>query len=179
MVRSKAYPRARVSVAVLEAMLAPYMHEGHLTVIVMFPRLPLKRRATVCLASRFATAAMGADINHSEVFRRCYRNGRTASLTQTEFVTGRRRSRKLENFTPALSRGPETCNRSLTASQWTISEAGSRNRKASRIQFWKDYVPKLSPPWTGRLLSWSCPNPQTLRPREFISIRERAPRQKV
>ena len=32
--------------------------------------------------------------------------------------------------------------------------------------FWRDYVPKLTPPWTGPLLSWTMCDPKTLTPRQ-------------
>jgi hypothetical protein len=42
--------------------------------------------------------------------------------------------------------------------------------------FWHDYVPQLSPPWTGKLLAWECPDPQTLKPRQlFFDPRADAP----
>ncbi len=31
--------------------------------------------------------------------------------------------------------------------------------------FWRDYVPKMSPPWPGRLLSWTMSHPITLKDR--------------
>jgi hypothetical protein len=33
-------------------------------------------------------------------------------------------------------------------------------------QRWRDYVPKLTPPWTGPLLSWTACEPRTLGPRK-------------
>ena len=32
--------------------------------------------------------------------------------------------------------------------------------------FWKEYVPKMTPPWTGALLSWSMSEPKTLKKRD-------------
>src|SRR4029453_4300829 len=37
--------------------------------------------------------------------------------------------------------------------------------KPEEYAFWRDYVPKLTPPWPGKLLSWSMSNPITLKPR--------------
>jgi hypothetical protein len=33
-------------------------------------------------------------------------------------------------------------------------------------QFWRDYVPKLQPAWTGPLFSWIASEPKTLKPRD-------------
>jgi hypothetical protein len=39
--------------------------------------------------------------------------------------------------------------------------------KPAEYDFWRDYVPQLTPAWTGKLLSWEPANPQTLKPRVF------------
>jgi hypothetical protein len=36
-----------------------------------------------------------------------------------------------------------------------------------RYRFWRDYVPKLTPPWPGKLLSWTTPNPRTMAPNHY------------
>ena len=42
--------------------------------------------------------------------------------------------------------------------------------------FWRDYIPALTPAWTGRLLSWTAPEPRNLQPvtRELFSTDPRA-----
>ncbi|MCZ2148589.1 MAG: FAD-dependent oxidoreductase, partial [Bryobacterales bacterium] len=40
--------------------------------------------------------------------------------------------------------------------------------KPAEYSFWRDYVPKLRPPWPGKLLSWRTTNPRTLEPRELV-----------
>jgi hypothetical protein len=37
--------------------------------------------------------------------------------------------------------------------------------KPAEYGFWREYVPRLSPAWPGRLLSWEQPDPRTLKPR--------------
>ena len=43
--------------------------------------------------------------------------------------------------------------------------------------FWRDYVPALSPAWTGKLLSWTAPEPRSLEPvtRELFPTDPAAP----
>ncbi|MBU4198379.1 MAG: FAD-dependent oxidoreductase [Verrucomicrobia bacterium] len=36
--------------------------------------------------------------------------------------------------------------------------------KPSNYQFWKNFTPSMSPPWSGRLLSWTYSQPWTLKP---------------
>ena len=40
--------------------------------------------------------------------------------------------------------------------------------KPEDYAFWGDYVPKVTPAWPGKLLSWSMPNPTTLGPRKVV-----------
>jgi hypothetical protein len=39
--------------------------------------------------------------------------------------------------------------------------------RPAEYAFWRDYAPKLTPPWPGKLLSWSMSHPVTLEPRPF------------
>lgn len=40
--------------------------------------------------------------------------------------------------------------------------------KPAQYERWRDYVPPTRPPWTGRLLDWTHPHPQTLEPRRRV-----------
>jgi len=39
--------------------------------------------------------------------------------------------------------------------------------RPARYDYWREYVPALTPPWPGRLLSWRVPNPRTMEPAEY------------
>jgi hypothetical protein len=39
--------------------------------------------------------------------------------------------------------------------------------KPPRYEFWRDYVPPLNPPWTGKLFDWTATHPKTLQRREL------------
>jgi FAD dependent oxidoreductase len=45
--------------------------------------------------------------------------------------------------------------------------ADHRIARPERYSFWRDYVPRLSPPWPGPLFSWSTPNPRTMEPNHY------------
>jgi len=48
-------------------------------------------------------------------------------------------------------------------------KAGGEDHTIERprdYKFWRDYVPRLTPPWTGPLLSWTMCDPKTLAPRK-------------
>jgi hypothetical protein len=46
--------------------------------------------------------------------------------------------------------------------------------KPARYDFWREFVPNLTPTWPGRLLSWTHPDPVTLRPRRRVLFGEEA-----
>jgi hypothetical protein len=39
--------------------------------------------------------------------------------------------------------------------------------RPERYAFWRDYVPALQPAWTGKLLSWECTDPISLKSRQI------------
>ncbi len=44
--------------------------------------------------------------------------------------------------------------------------------KPAQYERWRDYVPNLNPPWTGRLLDWTHCHPITLEPRPCVLFPE-------
>lgn len=48
-------------------------------------------------------------------------------------------------------------------------EDGTDNRisRPPRYEYWRDYVPQLTPPWPGPLFSWITPNPRTMQPNHY------------
>jgi hypothetical protein len=38
--------------------------------------------------------------------------------------------------------------------------------RPGEYEFWRDFVPQLTPPWTGRLFSWEFCEPSTLKPKK-------------
>lgn len=36
--------------------------------------------------------------------------------------------------------------------------------RPARYAYWRDFVPPVTPPWTGRLFSWEAPHPRTMAP---------------
>jgi hypothetical protein len=48
--------------------------------------------------------------------------------------------------------------------------------KPEQYERWRDYVPKLTPPWPGRLLDWTYSHPYTLKPFPLPFFPETPPR---
>jgi hypothetical protein len=46
---------------------------------------------------------------------------------------------------------------------------GQDNRipRPARYEYWRDFIPNLTPPWPGKLLSWVTPHPRTMQPQTY------------
>jgi len=87
-------------------------------------------------------------------------------LTGTEFVTGC--ESQSETGEP---RAPSTAQpANMQAATWCFPVEYLQDRdftidQPSQYEFWKDYVPPLTPAWPGKLFDWTYTHPVSLRPR--------------
>jgi FAD dependent oxidoreductase len=159
----------RVALAVLTAMLAPYASAGRLTVL-------LEHTPT------------GADVQRdrvSLVVVRDLKNGTARTLVAPYFLDATELGDLLplagvESVTGFESRNdtgeqraPETAqpnnHQSFTccfSMEYLPGEDHTIDRPAE-YDFWRDYVPQLSPAWPGKLLGPMSTHPVTLQPRPF------------
>ena len=159
----------RVSVAVLEAMLAPYVSSGQLTI---FPRHVAQAAGT--RGDRITDVTM-LDLESgtrrsiiANYFLDATELGDLLPLSNTEFVTGAEAQTKTGEMHAAAEAQPEN-SQSYTFC-FAIDHLDGEDHRIDRpaeYDFWRDYVPKLTPPWTGRLLNWSACEPKTLQPRNM------------
>ena len=47
--------------------------------------------------------------------------------------------------------------------------------KPEQYDFWRDYVPQLTPSWSGKMLSWAYSHPQTLEPMPRVLFPQESP----
>jgi hypothetical protein len=156
----------RVALAVLEAMLAPFVSTGQLTLL-------LEHRAT-------AADVEGDTVRSVEV---ADRGGRTRTLqapwfidatelgdllplTSTEFVTGAEARSETGELHAQEVADPN--NQQAFTVCFAIDHLDDENHTIDRPQeydFWRGYVPQLTPPWPGKLLDFTYTHPATLQPR--------------
>jgi hypothetical protein len=154
----------RVSVAVLEAFLAPYLGNGQLTLLLRHR----PKAATVSgdmvqsvtlidlLQNRDRTIAARYVLDATEL-------GDLLPLTKTEFVTGAEAQSETGELHASATAEPAN-SQSFTycfAVDYLSGEDHTIERPAD-YQFWRDYVPKLTPSWKGPLLNWTAREPKTL-----------------
>jgi len=158
----------RVSVAVLEALLAPYLGNGQLTVLLKHvPEAATTSGDRVTSVTVKQTDGDGRHTITADYFLDATELGDLLPLVKAEFVTGAEAQSATGEMHAASVAQPAN-SQSFTfcfAVDLLEGEDHTIDRPA-QYAFWKDYVPKLTPPWTGPLLNWTACEPKTLAPRQ-------------
>lgn len=89
-------------------------------------------------------------------------------LSGTDFVTGSEARRDTGEPSAPLEARPEN----VQAFSWCFAMEHHEGQdhtitRPPRYDYWRDYVPRIEPPWPGRLLSWVTPNPRTMQPNHY------------
>lgn len=165
---SKLAHEPKVSVAVLEAMLAPYASAGTLTVLLRHkPMAASVNRDAVTSVSLRSEAGVARTIS-AAYFLDATEQGDLLPLTRTEYVVGA--ESRAETGEPHAAEEASTANiQSFTVCFAMDLLPGEDHTidKPAEYDFWRDFVPQLTPAWTGKLFSWSPSEPKTLGQRVF------------
>ncbi len=160
----------RVSLAVLEAMLAPHAGGGRLTVLLRHKPVRADVASEAVRAVTLRDLANGGERTvHAAFFLDATEQGDLLPLTRTEYVTGFESRKQTgephgpEDAQPANIQSFTVCFAvdHLPGEDHTID-------KPDEYSFWRDYIPQLKPAWPGKLLSWSMSDPRTLKGRAVI-----------
>jgi hypothetical protein len=157
----------KVSLAVLEAMLAPYVASGQLVLLTEFRPVVVDvagdrlRAVTVEHVSGGHRVAISAPY-----FVDATEQGDLLPLAKCEFVTGFE-SRAMTGE-PSAPESAQPDNIQAFTVCFAMEYRDGENHvidRPAQYGFWRDYIPKLRPAWPGKLLSWQYSNPVTLAPR--------------
>lgn len=156
-----------VSLAVLEAMLAPYASGGQLTVMLRHKPVAadVERDSVRSVTVKSLESGWERTI-HAPYFVDATEQGDLLPLTKTEFVTGFE-SRK-QTGEPHAPETAQPANIQAFTVCFALDHIPGEDHTIDRPEeyaFWRDYVPEMRPAWTGKLLSWSMSDPITLKPR--------------
>ncbi len=157
-----------VSLAVLEAMLAPWLSSGRLILLLRHRPSAADVQGDRVREVRVRDLESGATRTiAAPYFLDATEQGDLLPLTRTEFVTGFE-SRQATGEPSA----PETAQpdniQAFTVCFAVSYHAGEDHTidKPNEYEFWRDYIPTLRPRnWPGHLLSWETSHPHTLEPR--------------
>lgn len=154
----------KVAVAVLQSMLQPFIKSGKLRIF-----LDTKpKRALVDTDKVQAVACVNVLSGHEivfygDMFIDASEEGDLLPLTGAEYVLGA--ESQLQTKEP---HAPEKANSgNIQAMTWCLAIDHMEGQdhtieKPDTYDFWKDHIPELNPPWSGKLLSLSYSNPRTL-----------------
>ncbi|MDQ6678198.1 MAG: FAD-dependent oxidoreductase, partial [Acidobacteriota bacterium] len=151
----------------LEALLAPYVGNGQLTVLL--EHIPA---AATTLGDRVTSVSV-RDLKSqktrtitAQYFLDATELGDLLPLAKVEHVTGAESQAQTGEMHASSSAEPANSQSFTFCFAMDSVEGDHTIEKPSEYQFWRDYVPKLMPPWTGPLLSWTACEPKTLAPRK-------------
>ena len=156
----------RVALAVLYDMLAPYLSSGKLTLLLEYKVV----EAEVSGNNVNSLKARSTNHHKNEIqlkapyFIDATELGDLLPLTGTEYVTGTE-SRHETNELHAPEKGNPNNNQAFTYCFAMDYVPGSNNiiKKPAQYDFWRRFVPDLTPPWSGNLLDLAYSNPRTLK----------------
>ena len=165
---SKLTHEFQVSVAVLEEMLAPYVTSGQL--VVLLEHTPISAGTHRDRVNQVAVRDLKTGLDRTitaRYFIDATELGDLLPLTGTEFITGSE-ARSQTGEMHATEKAEPANNQCFTYSfalDHLEGEDHTIDRPADYAR-WRSYVPALSPPWTGKLFSWTALNPQAMKPEE-------------
>ncbi len=156
-----------VSVAVLEALLAPYRSSGQL--IVLLEHVPVSAstdhdRVTSVVVENAAKARTTIT---AQYFLDATELGDLLPLTKAEFVTGAEaQSQTGEMHASPVAQPANSQSFTFCFAVDLIEGQDHTIERPGEYTFWRDYIPKLTPNWIGPLLNWTASEPKTLGPRK-------------
>lgn len=157
----------KVALAVLHAMLTPFESTGKLVQLLNHQIKSADYQGNKVKSLTAKSLLSGKEILlTAPYFVDATELGDLLPLTKTAYVTGTE-SKAETGELHAPERGNPENNQSFTVcfamdyvkgEDWTIP-------KPADYDFWKNYVPDLTPPWPGKMLALHYSNPQTLAPK--------------
>lgn len=166
---SKLCHEPRVAATVLNELMAPYLSSGRLTLLINYKVISADtegRKVRSLLAKNQIT---GKEIILSAPwYIDATELGDLLPLTGTEYVTGTE-SRKDTGELHAPEKADPENNQSFTVC-FAIDYLPGENYvidKPAEYDFWRNYIPDLNPPWSGKLLELRYSNPSTLVPKDL------------
>ena len=157
----------RVSLAVLEEMLAPWIGGGQLTLLLEHKPVAADVSGDEVRSVTVRSRQTGASRTiQARYFLDATEQGDLLPLTKTEYVTGFESQKQTgEPHAPSLAQPQNIQSFTVCFAMSYLKERPEPIEKPKEYSFWRDYVPKLTPAWPGKLLGWTMSNPITLAPR--------------
>ncbi len=157
----------RVALSVLCDFLAPYLSSGKLQLLLNTKIVEADISGDKIHSLKSRDIITGKEsILSAPYFIDATELGDLLPLTKTEYVTGAESKQQTKELHAAELADPK--NQQAITFCFAMDYFEGENHlinKPEQYDFWKNYIPKLSPPWPGKLLQLSYSNPSTLQPK--------------
>jgi hypothetical protein len=152
----------KVALAVLRSMLQPHVNSGKLKILLDFQPVDALVNIDMVQAVKGKNALTGDQIVLiGDMFIDASEEGDLLPLTETEYVLGA--ESHLQTGEPHAPENPDPGNVQALTWCFAIDHLEGQDHtieKPDTYDFWKDHIPDLNPPWSGRLLSLNYSNPR-------------------
>ncbi|KAA6440607.1 FAD-dependent oxidoreductase [Dyadobacter flavalbus] len=159
----------KVAVAVLTEMLAPYISRGKLTLLLEHKPVSAEVNGNKVKSLHVLGKRSKQQVKlTAPYFVDATELGDLLPMTGTEFVTGAEAKSETNELHAPEKANPEN-NQAFTVC-FAMDYCYGENHvieKPAEYDFWKNFIPEMKAPWSGKLLSLSYSNPKTLEPKEL------------
>ncbi len=151
----------RVSLAVLQQLLAPYTSGRKVLILLRHKAVDAATNGDRVEAVRVRSLESGNDvILRAPYFADATELGDLLPLTKTEYVTGAESQKATgEPHAPAVAAPQDMQSFTCCFAMDYVHGEDHTIEKPREYEFWRDFVPALKPPWPGRLLAWEYGDP--------------------
>jgi hypothetical protein len=160
----------RVALSVMYAMMAPYLSSRKLTLLLQhkITGAEVAGDKVVALKAKNTSTGLKEIILKAPQFIDATELGDLLPLTGTEYVTGaesRKETNELHAPEKADAKNIQAYTYCLVMDY--VPESNQIIEKPAQYDYWKNFIPEVSQPWQGKLLSLSYSNPSTLQPKSL------------
>jgi hypothetical protein len=159
----------RVALAAIEGLLAPHIATGRLTLLLEHVVAAADVEGSRVRALTARSLRTGATrVLEAPFFIDATELGDLLPLTRTEFVAGC--EGRAVTGEPHMPERADPANQQAFTAVFVMDVVPGGDFTIDRPRdyaVWRDYVPRLTPPWPGRLLALASSHPITLAPRPY------------
>ena len=159
----------RVALAVLEEMLSPFVSSGRITILREHKPVAAEVNGDRILAVTVRDLASGNDLTiHADYVIDATELGDLLPLSGAEYVTGFESQRMTGEPSAPSEYQPDNVQAFSICFALDYLEGEDHTiERPARYDFWRDFIPQLTPLWPGPLLSWTITHPRLMTPHTY------------
>ncbi|MFC4870789.1 FAD-dependent oxidoreductase [Negadavirga shengliensis] len=157
----------KVTLAVMYQMLAPYLSNGQLTLLLEHKVIDADNDGEMVRSLLAKSRIRGSEtVLEAPYFIDATELGDLLPLTNTAYVTGTESNKQTGEMHAPDQADPDNDQAFTLCFAVDYLEGEDHTiDKPDEYEFWRNFEPKMKPPWSGKLLDWHYSNPSTLEPR--------------